>query len=185
VCPSHLAAPELLVISIAMTRLALVVAAASLWLGVGLAAQQSGLSPLRASIERASTQRSGDWSAVQRLRPGTRVRVTARQGPATTGRVTAVSESSLHLGTQGSVRREDVSTVRLPHKRILEYVGLGLLFGGAGGLMIGAASDCDYCELRGLATMVGAVYGAAGGAFGGLMVGSTLNDRPERLVYAR
>ena len=144
-------------ISIAVTQSALVVAAASLWLGVGLAAQQSGLSPLRASIERASTQRSGDWSAVQRLRPG----------------------------TQGSVLREDVSTVRLPHKRILEYVGLGLLFGGAGGLIIGAASDCDYCELRGLATMVGAVYGAAGGAFGGLMVGSTLNDRPERLVYAR
>ena len=109
-------------ISIAMTQSALVVAAASLWLGVGLAAQQSGLSPLRASIERASmrlaltravddlsskdstgvetasasTQRSGDWSAVQRLRPG----------------------------TQGSVLREDVSTVRLPHKRILEYTSV-------------------------------------------------------------
>jgi len=87
-----------------MTRFASVVLVSSLWLGVGLSAQQPAQSSLHASLERETirlastvandepfesvstgfnggvqTERSDDWDAVRRLQHGTGVLVTTRQ----------------------------------------------------------------------------------------------------------
>lgn len=145
---------------------------------------------LRTGIPAAQTGRSDDWGAVRRLKQGPRVRVTTRQGQELIGNVTIASEDTVQMVVSGggkeTLLRTDVSAVRLVHRRSVgEYVGVGLLLGAVSGLAIGRASDCDDCELRGLGTVLGGIYGTAGGAIGGWMVGSALRERPERVVYAR
>lgn len=131
-------------------------------------------------------ERSDDWGAVRRLEEGTRVHVTTRQGQDLRGTLTTAGEDTLQMVISGdrkeTLLRDDVSELRLARHSIGHYVGLGLLAGGISGLAIGKASECD-CDLRGLSTALGAIYGPVGGAIGGWMVGSALRERPERLVY--
>jgi hypothetical protein len=129
-----------------MTRFASVILALSLWVGVGLSAQQPSQSSLRASLERevtplastlvaddpfwngstgfntpaAQIARSNDWDTVRRLKDGTRVRVTTLQGRDINGRLTTVSEDTLQMvvrwGRKQTLLRDEVREVRLSHR---------------------------------------------------------------------
>lgn len=206
-----------------MTRFASVVLALSLWFGVGLAAQQLGQSSLRASLEREATrlasslaahdpswngsaafntpaaqiERSDDWDTVRRLKDGTRVLVTASQGRRINGRLTTVSEDTLHMvvrwGREETLRRADVREVRLGHRlSVGQHVGLGLLLGGVTGNLVGRAAACgdsttlpgDCGGEAGLAIAGGTVYGTFLGGIGGFVFGQAVHARPGRLVYA-
>lgn len=202
-----------------MTRFASVVLALSLWFGVGLSAQQPGQSPLRASLERDATRlaptlavqepswngatgvdtraaridRSDDWDAVRRLKDGTRVLVTTRQGRGINGRLTTVSEDRLQIvgrsGRKQTIPRDDVREVRLDHRlSVVQHAGLGLLLGGVTGFLVGRAAACDpdVCAGEGgLAIAGGAVYGTFIGGIGGFVVGQAVHARKGRLVYTR
>jgi hypothetical protein len=202
-----------------MTRVASVVLALSLWFGVDLFAQQPVQASLRASFEREATrlastlaphnpswigsvgvnapgdqiERSDDWDAVRRLKAGTRVLVTTRQGRGINGRVAIVSEDTLLLvgrwGRKQTLRRDDVHEVRLGHRLgVGQHAGLGLLLGGVTGFLVGSAAACDphVCGGEGgLAIAGGTVYGTFIGGIGGFVVGQAVHARPGRLVYAR
>jgi len=114
--------------------------------GVGVAAQQLGEEPVRASLEREATRlastlvardpfwnrstgvntplaqrdRSDDWASVLRLKEGTHVFVATRQGRGINGRLTAVSPDTLQMvvrrGRTETLSRDDVGEVRLGHR---------------------------------------------------------------------
>lgn len=202
-----------------MTRFASVVLALSLWFGVGLSAQQPGQGSLRASLEReaarlawtlaahdpswndstrfntpaAQIERSDDWDTVRRLKDGTRVLVTTRQGRGINGRLTTVSEDTLQMvvrwGRRQTLLRDDVREVRLGHRlSVGQHAGLGLLLGGVTGFLVGSAAACNpnVCGGEGgLAIAGGTVYGTFMGGIGGFVVGQAVHARPGRLVYAR
>lgn len=202
-----------------MTRFASVVLALSPWFGVDLFAQQPAQASLRASFEREATrlastlaahdpswsgsagvntrgaqiERSDDWDAVRRLKDGTRVLVTTRQGRGIDGRLITVSEDTLQLvvrwGRRQTLRRDDVHEVRLGHRLgVGQHAGVGLLLGGVTGFLVGSAAACDphVCGGEGgLAIAGGTVYGTLIGGIGGFVVGQAVHARPGPLIYAR
>ena len=106
------------------------------------------------------------------------------------GSIATVSEDTLHMvdrqGGAQILRREEVREVRLDHRFSTgHYLGFGLLLGGVTGLVLGRAGECEDCELRGLGTALGAIFGTGMGAFGGWAIGSARNAAPGRLIYRR
>jgi hypothetical protein len=134
------------------------------------------------------TGQSHDWNAVRHLSQSTRVVVTTSQNQVVRGRISAIGEGTLRMddrqGDDRILRREDVLEVHLDHRfSTVQYVGLGLLLGGATGLALGHASECDDCELRGLGTVMGGFRGALMGVFVGWSIGGGLNAQPGQLIY--
>jgi hypothetical protein len=111
--------------------------ALSLWFGVGLSAEYP-----------AQTERSEDWNTVRRLKDGTRVLVTTRQGRGIDGRLNTVREDALQMvvrwGRKQTLLRDDVREVRLGHRlSVGQHAGPGLLLGGVTGFLVGSAAACD------------------------------------------
>jgi hypothetical protein len=143
----------------------------------------------------AVEQRTDDWGAVQKLVPGTRVRVATRNGREIIGPLTLAGEDRVELVARGrteSILRDDVWAVRLPHGlSVPGYLGLGILAGGVTGLLVGSAASasCDRtpgCDSAGALAIAGGVtLGPFLGGMTGFVTGQIVHHRPERVVYAR
>ena len=137
----------------------------------------------------ARVQRSDDWHAVLGLKQGTRVRVTFRQGPAVTGRVITVGQTTISTDKGVFVRNEVVQISRARFSQglgVVSYMGLGALAGGVGGYIAAASSyDCHGCGERRLATVMGLIGGVFVGGMGGFVVGEVVHHQPEKVIYSR
>jgi hypothetical protein len=132
---------------------------------------------------------SADWSAVQALRPGERVRVETTPRPIS-GQFQSASEDRIVLragGSEQSVERSRVTgvAVRKPgHRKRNALLGLGV--GVAAGLGIGAAARNHSCTGFCIQPVSNAVIlgaGATAGGLAGVVVGAVLPTGGWRDVY--
>jgi len=120
----------------------------------------------------AKTTKAGaaDWSSVQSLSPGEKVRVSTKDGDRLKGRFESATETDINFTEDGrrvTLRRDSIKRVEIGYKaRLLGAVAGAALGGGAGtGSATLLLSRTDHVTMN--AIPVGLIIGAgAGAAFG-------------------
>jgi hypothetical protein len=128
-----------------------------------------------ASALAATPKASADWSAVQTLSPGEKVRLSTRDGDRLKGRFDSATETDInftHDGRKVTLRRDSIKRVEVGHRNRLNGALLGAGIGGGAGAGVGvglvAASDRFGRQTMAAGPFVGAGIGAAVGAAVGL-----------------
>ncbi len=128
-----------------------------------------------AAASAATPQSSADWSDVQTLSPGEKVRVSTRDGDRLKGRFDSATETDInftHEGRKVTLRRDSIKRVEVGHRNRLNGALLGAgIGGGAGtGAGFGLVAASDHFDMTTIPTgaFVGAGIGAAIGAAVGL-----------------
>ena len=133
--------------------------------------------------------KADEWAVVRDLPQHTAVLVVVRGDTSVAGEVIAADSCGIRVRTSGgepmTIGREDVREVRVksPGMSPGTSLGVGALFGGLTGFVIGRAKECA-CELHGLSTAFGTVSGIAAGTIVGWKLGSGRDDKPSRVIYA-
>ncbi len=138
----------------------------------------------------ASLTAQSDWTHVQSLAAGTKIRIEVANSKPISGNLQSVSETSITIDPGGGARSIDqpqVSrvSVRTPARRKRSIV-IGLSIGAAAGAGLGgaAAAACqnNICGGHGAAEVAG---GAAGGGLIGALIGAAVSHGGWREVYRR
>jgi hypothetical protein len=116
-----------------------------------------------------------DWSAVQALSPGAKVRVNTKDGDRLKGRFESASDTELNFTEDGhrvTLKRDSIKRVEVGHKNRWKGALLGAGVGGGAGAGTGAAllSRTDHLTMSAIPAglFIGAGAGAAAGAAMGL-----------------
>lgn len=125
-----------------------------------------------------------DWSAVQGLKPGTRVYVTTKAGTELKGKIDSVTDSNAQLRINGRIvpfNKDAILTIHLTRRgsivrRALIGAAAGAGIGAAVGVGVVAATKSD-----GLAAAGGFLYGIPIGAVIGA---ATTRHKRGRLIYS-
>jgi hypothetical protein len=134
-------------------------------------------------------ERADEWGILRDLPEGTPVLVVIRGETSVAGEVIAIDSCGMRLRTADgeglTVARADVREVRIKTAGMSPgaSLGVGALFGGLAGLVVGRAKECA-CELHGLSTAFGTVSGIAVGTIVGWKFGTGHDDRPSRVIYS-
>ncbi len=123
----------------------------------------------------AATPAPADWSAVQALARGEKVRVSTKEGDRLKGSFESATDTEInfrHEGRTVTLRRDSIGRVEIGHKNRLNGALLGAGVGGGAGTGIGfglvASSDHFGMSTIPAGIAVGAGIGAAVGAAVGL-----------------
>jgi hypothetical protein len=118
---------------------------------------------------------AADWTAVQTLSSGQKVRVSTKDGDRLKGRFESANETDInftHEGRKVTLRRDSIKRVEVGHRNRLNGALLGAgVGGGAGtGVGFGLVGASDHFDMTTIPTgaFVGAGIGAAIGAAAGL-----------------
>lgn len=125
-----------------------------------------------------------DWSAVQGLKPGSRVYVTTKAGSELKGKIGSVTDSIAQIRVDGRLvplNKDEILTIHLSRrgsivKRALIGAAAGAGIGTAVGVGVVAATKSD-----GLAAAGGFLYGIPLGAAVGAV---TTGNRRGKLIYS-
>lgn len=122
----------------------------------------------------AATPKVVDWSAVQTLSPGDKVRVSTRDGDRLKGRFESATDTDLNFTEDGrrvTLRRDQIKRVELGHKNRWKGALLGAAVGGGSGAGAGTylLSRTDHLTMT--AIPAGLAIGAGAGAAFGAAVG--------------
>jgi len=127
-----------------------------------------------AHVLAATPNATADWSAVQTLAPGEKVRVSTRDGDRLKGRFDSANDTSITFNEDGrkvTLNRDQIKRVEVGHKNRWKGALLGAGVGGGSGA--GAAtfllSRTDHLTMRSIPA--GLAIGAAAGAAVGAAVG--------------
>ena len=128
-----------------------------------------------ATASAKTTPAPADWSALQSLSPGEKVRVSTRDGDRLKGRFESATETEINFTEEGrkvTLKRDQVKRVEVGHKNRWKGALLGAGVGGGAGAGTGAAllSRTDHLTMRAIPVglFIGAGAGAAFGAATGL-----------------
>ena len=130
---------------------------------------------LSAPASAATPKAAADWSAVQTLSPGDKVRISTRDGDRLKGRFESATDTDINFTEDGrrvTLKRDSIKSVEIGYKNRL----LGALVGAAlgGGAGAGSAtfllSRTDHLTMNAIPAglFIGAGAGAAFGAATGL-----------------
>jgi hypothetical protein len=118
---------------------------------------------------------AADWTAVQTLSPGEKVRVSTKDGDRLKGRFESATDTDINFTENGrrvTLRRDSIKRVEVGHKNRLNGALLGAGIGGGAGLGtgFGLVAASDHFDMRTIptGTFVGAGIGAGIGAAVGL-----------------
>ena len=128
-----------------------------------------------AQVSAATPAPAADWSSVQTLSPGDKVRVSTRDGDRLKGRFDSANETDINFDVDGrrvTLRRDSIKRVEIGHKNRWKGALLGGGIGGGAGLgvgfgLVGASDHFDMTTIP-TGTVVGAGVGAPIGAAVGL-----------------
>lgn len=130
---------------------------------------------LSAPVSARTLRTRADWSAVQTLSPGEKVRVSTKDGDRLKGRFESATETDINFregGRRVTLRRDRIKRVEVGRRNRLNGALLGAGVGGGAGLGVGfgLVGASDHFEMNTIptGTVVGAGIGAAIGAAGGL-----------------
>ena len=127
-----------------------------------------------AQASAATPEPVADWSAVQTLSAGDKVRVSTRDGDRLKGRFESATDTDINFTEDGrrvTLRRDQIKRVELGHKNRWKGALLGAGVGGGSGAGAGAylLSRTDHLTMT--AIPAGLAIGAAAGAAFGAAVG--------------
>ena len=118
---------------------------------------------------------AADWSAVQTLSPGEKVRVSTKDGDRLRGRFDSATETDINFTEEGrkvTLRRDSIKRVEAGRRNRLmgALVGAGIGGGAGTGVGFGLVGASDHFDMTTIPTgaFVGAGIGAAIGAAAGL-----------------
>ena len=118
---------------------------------------------------------AADWSAVQTLAPGEKVRVITKDGDSLKGRFDSATETDINFTADGrrvTLRRDSIKRVDTGRRNRLSgaLVGAGIGGGAGMGIGFGLVGASDHFDMTTIPTgaFVGAGIGAAIGAAAGL-----------------
>ena len=122
----------------------------------------------------ATPQPAADWSAVQTLSAGDKVRVSTRDGDRLKGRFESATDTDINFTEDGrrvTLRRDQIKRVELGHKNRWKGALLGAGVGGGAGAGAGTylLSRTDHLTMT--AIPAGLAIGAGAGAAFGAAVG--------------
>jgi hypothetical protein len=122
----------------------------------------------------AATPEPADWSAVQSLSPGQKVRISTRDGDRLKGRFESANGTDINFTQDGrtvTLRRDTVKRVEVGHKNRWKGALLGAGVGGGAGAGAGTylLSRTDHLTMS--AIPAGLALGAGAGAAFGAAVG--------------
>lgn len=122
----------------------------------------------------AATPKAADWSAVQTLSPGDKVRVSTRDGDRLKGRFESATDTDINFTEDGrrvTLRRDQIKRIELGHKNRWKGALLGAAVGGGSGAGAGTylLSRTDHLTMT--AIPAGLAIGAGAGAAFGAAVG--------------
>jgi hypothetical protein len=130
---------------------------------------------LSVSAPASAATPAADWSTVQTLSPGEKVRVSTRDGDRLKGRFESATETDINFTEDGrkvTLRRDSIKRVEIGRRNRLNGALLGAGVGGGAGLGIGfgLVGASDHFDMTTIPTgaFVGAGIGAAIGAAAGL-----------------
>jgi len=117
---------------------------------------------------------AADWTAVQTLSPGEKVRVSTKDGDRLKGRFESATDTDINFTEDGrrvTLRRDQIKRVELGHKNRWKGALLGAGVGGGSGAGAGAylLSRTDHLTMT--AIPAGLAIGAGAGAAFGAAVG--------------
>ena len=115
-----------------------------------------------------------DWSAVQTLSPGEKVRVSTKDGDRLKGRFESATDTDINFTEDGrrvTLRRDQIKRVEVGHKNRWKGALLGAGVGGGAGAGTGAALLSRTDHLTMTAIPAGLFIGAGAGAAFGAAVG--------------
>src|SRR5215213_3441757 len=120
------------------------------------------------------TPAPADWSALQSLSPGEKVRVSTRDGDRLKGRFESATDTDINFTEDGrrvTLRRDNIKRVEIGHKNRWKGALLGAGVGGGAGAGAGTylLSRTDHLTMS--AIPAGLAIGAAAGATFGAAVG--------------
>lgn len=129
---------------------------------------------LSAPASAATPNASAEWSSVQTLSAGEKVRVSTKDGDRLKGRFESATETDLnftHEGRTVTLRRDSIKRVEIGHKNRWKGALLGAGVGGGAGAGAGTylLSRTDHLTMT--AIPAGLAIGAAAGAAFGAAVG--------------
>ena len=118
---------------------------------------------------------AADWSAVQTLSPGEKVRVSTKDGDRLKGRFESATDTDINFTEDGrrvTLRRDTIKRVEIGRKNRLMGALLGAGIGGGAGMgtgfaLVGASDHFDMTTIP-TGTVIGAGIGAGIGAAVGL-----------------
>lgn len=127
-----------------------------------------------AHVSAATPAPVADWSSVQALSSGDKVRVSTKDGDRLKGRFESATDTEINFmedGRRVTLRREQIKRVELGHKNRWKGALLGAGVGGGAGAGTGAAllSRTDHLTMS--AIPAGLAIGAGAGAAFGAAVG--------------
>ena len=117
---------------------------------------------------------AADWTAVQFISPGEKVRVSTRDGDRLKGRFDRASETEIsftHEGRTVTLKRDSIKRVEVGHKNRWKGALVGAGVGGGAGAGTGAALLSRTDHLTTTAIPAGLAIGAGAGAAFGAAVG--------------
>ena len=129
---------------------------------------------LSAPAAAATPEPAADWSAVQTLSPGEKVRVSTKDGDRLKGRFESATGADInftHDGRTVTLRRDSIRRVEVGHKNRWKGALLGAGVGGGAGAGTGAALLSRTDHLTMTAIPAGLAIGAGAGAAFGAAVG--------------
>jgi hypothetical protein len=128
-----------------------------------------------ATASAKTTPAPADWSAIQTLSPGEKVRVSTKDGDRLKGRFESATETDINFTEDGrtvTLRRDRIKRVEVGHKNRLNGALLGAGVAGGAGAGAGAylLSRTDHLTMTAIPAglVIGAAAGAAFGAAFGL-----------------
>lgn len=129
---------------------------------------------LSAPASAATPRAAADWSVVQTLSPGDKVRVSTRDGDRLKGRFESATDTDINFTEDGrrvTLRRDQVKRVEIGRKNRWKGALLGAGVGGGSGAGAGTylLSRTDHLTMT--AIPAGLAIGAAAGAAFGAAVG--------------
>jgi hypothetical protein len=134
----------------------------------------SALAPA-AHVSAATPGPAADWSAVQTLSPGDKVRVSTRDGDRLKGRFESSNDTDINFTVDGRrvmLRRDHIKRVEIGRRNRLmgALVGAGIGFSAGTGVGFGLVAASDHFGMSAPPTgaFVGAGIGAGIGAAAGL-----------------
>ena len=139
-------------------------------LALALLLTLSGSAPASAATPKPAL----DWSTVQTLSPGEKVRVSTRDGDRLKGRFESATDTDINFTEDGrrvTLRRDQIKRVEIGHKNRWKGALLGAGVAGGAGAGAGAylLSRTDHLTMT--AIPAGLAIGAAAGAAFGAAVG--------------
>jgi hypothetical protein len=125
-----------------------------------------------------------DWSVIEKLKPGTQIIVTTKNGREFMGEKRQSTDDTLFMETSSAVQglltislsRDEIAEVRKRKSRaffplIAAAIGIGV------GAAIGSTADHPYSDDPGLGKLVGGVMGGAIGLGAGSFFGRTIKSK--------